>query len=147
MSSSIRMRFSIVLAAFVPVLVMVGFGAGVDGPSRLSISGRVSIDGSPFARGTIRFLGMSESGQFTGDVSSIDDGDFAIVSSETLEPGTYLVKINSVGAGGAAAHRVRAGGRLPTAQEWIPSRYNDESVLRVEITRGGYQRFDFDLKL
>jgi hypothetical protein len=141
------MRFEIIAVAFAMGLGAIVFGLGSVDPSRISLSGAIKLDGEPLERGTIRFILVSGADQPVADVAFIHLGDYAIARSDSMVPGTYLVRISGLGeeAMSAAAGPAEADGAT-SRPETVPARYNQESVLRVNIPRNGAHQLDFNLK-
>ena len=122
-------------------------GVGGDDPSRVSVAGTLMLDGKPLESGTIRFFMTSPSEQIHVGVSLVENGEYAISSSGELVPGTYLVQIRSSAQEEIPTSSKRNAHDIPPDQSIrVPSRYNDESVLRVTIHSRGLSKFDFDLK-
>ena len=95
MRSPLSMPIRIVLALFSLGMVAIFCGVGGYDTSRISVSGTVIIDGTPLESGTIRFINISDIEHVRVDVSLVQDGEYAIPSSESLVPGTYRVEIRS----------------------------------------------------
>ena len=146
MRTSLPKPFCVILTAFALGMVAVLCGVGGDDPSRISLAGTVSLDGAPL-EGTIRFVLVSDSDRPHVDVSLIEHGEYAIPSSDSLVPGTYLVQIRTYAQEATTFSHRRIGDQPRQAPNLrVPSRYNEQSVLRVKIERGGLSKFDFDLK-
>jgi hypothetical protein len=137
------MHYRVVLAAFTLGIVAVFCGVGGDDPSRISVGGTISLYGKPLESGSVRFILKSYADQPHLDVSLVKDGKYAIPSSDLLIPGTYQVQIRSDAQDGM--YKVGMAGLPADGRLGIPARYNDQSVLEVEIPRGGLSRFDFEL--
>jgi hypothetical protein len=133
MRSSLPTLVGVALAAFTIGLIAVEMRIAAD-TSPISITGNVTMNGQPLTRGTIRFLSENTPSPAC-DVSLIEDGGYAIPSSETLVPAIYQVQVSGLDEIGTV--------HMP---EPLPSQYNRQSVLRVEIRRGGSHHFNFDLK-
>jgi hypothetical protein len=125
-----------VFALFSVGMVAVFCGLGGDDTSRVSVAGRVRIDGTPLESGSIRFISSLEADQPHVDEALIQNGEYAISGSDSLVPGTYMIQIIS------DAHE-----EAPTnPQSHVLARYNEQSLLRVKIHSSGLNRFDLDLK-
>ena len=147
MRSRLPMHYYAVWGVFALGMVAVCLGVGGDDPSRISLTGTVTLDGRPLKQGTIKFFLKSCSEQLHLDVGSIEDGDYVITNSERLIPGTYEVQIFS---DFQIFYPFNLEKRLadfpPNKRVVVPSRYNDHSLLEVQIEHGGPSKFDFDLK-
>jgi hypothetical protein len=141
------MHYRVVLAAFSLGIVAVFCGVGGDDPLRISVGGTISLYGKPLESGAVRFILKSYADQPHVDVSLVKDGKYAIAGSDLLVPGTYQVQIRSDAQDGIFRGRKQDIAGLPADQRVrIPARYNDQSVLEVEIPREGLSRFDFELR-
>ena len=147
MRSPLQMTYRVILGAFSVGLVAVLSGVGGSDPSRVSVAGTVMIDGKPLESGTIRFIMTTPSEQLHVDVSVIQDGVYAIPNSDSLIPGTYLIQIKSY-AQEAVPKDIKSNADEipPELRVLVPSRYNEKSVLQIQIQHGGLSKFDFDLK-
>ncbi len=138
--------------------------AAVDDLPREAVSGRVTLDGAPLARGTIAFSPTAESP--TPGMVSIYDGRYSMPQAYGLVPGPYKVSIESLeGAvpveepgevpGKAARKQADAAdaryqesvrsGKAALPPNRIPARYNTATTLVVEVKGGASNSFNFDL--
>ncbi len=132
MRSSLPGQVGIAIAAVTIGLVAVESTISADN-SPISVSGMILMDGEPLARGSIRFCSEGTP-QPSCDAGLIENGRYHIPSSEALVPATYHVQVSGLDETGAVF-----------TPESLPSQYNRQSVLRVEIKGGGSHRFDFEL--
>jgi hypothetical protein len=146
MRTSFPLRLGILGAGLLPVVVVTLASFGGCDPSRITVYGRITADGSPLPGGSIRLVSESAD-QPSADVGAISDGDYAITDSERLVPGTYIVQILGMGQEGVVLPPGTDTSAQRGSPSWIPDRYNTKSVIRVDIPRGGLHRFNFDLKL
>jgi len=145
--SPLKLPYYVILGVFSVGMVAVLCGVGGDDPSRVSVAGIVKVDGKPLAGGNIRFIMSTPSDQLHVDVSLVQEGEYAIPNSELLIPGRYEIQIRSDAQEAASRNFKRNADAIPPEQRFrVPSQYNEESVLQVDIQRGGLSRFDFDLK-
>lgn len=146
-----RMALSLVMMTVLGLLVGCG-GGSVDKLGRLSVSGKVTLDGAPLAKGTIRFepFGTKEKTIATGEF--IKAGRYSIPASAGLPPGKYTASISSHAEEGTAAastdpnEAMNAAAAAKPATETIPAKYNTQTELVVEVKKGATNAFDFDLK-
>jgi hypothetical protein len=127
---------------FDAVAVILGFlmivGCGARGAT---VSGKVTLDGSPLDDATISFV-PTGSGQRQAAWTMVTAGQYKITSAEGLGTGPFRVEIRALRPIAGA----KAEGDLPTpAKEAIPSRYNSNSELVMEI-KPGENTADFALK-
>ena len=111
-----------VILASLPIAVP---GCGPQDP-RISVQGTVSLDGKPLPSGQVVFIPSGKTLGATG--SAIEDGQFRILAYKGLS----RVEINSVVLPGPPATDA-AGGDPVAVREIIPQRYNEQSVLSVDV--------------
>ncbi|MFO0888880.1 MAG: hypothetical protein U0790_06990 [Isosphaeraceae bacterium] len=133
MRSSLPLQIGVAIAAFTIGLIAVEMRISAE-TSPITVSGMVLLDGKPLPQGTIRFLSKGTE-QPASDVGVIRGGEYIIPDSETLVPAAYEVRISG-----------RNGAEAAASTDPVPVRYNRESVLQVEVKRGGSHRFNFELK-
>ncbi len=135
-------------AGMVACLITTGC-SGPDGPQRVAVEGKVTLDGAPLAKGSIRFVPQQPArGQRVG--GPIVDGHYRLERPGGPVVGTMRVEIwpdesdllRQVLANPAKSHKYNPAELLANQ---IPVRYNDQSSLVVETTSEGPNRFDFEL--
>lgn len=126
--------------AAVMVALTLGCGGASDSLGRRPISGKVTLAGQPLAQGTISFDPI---GKGTSSGAQITNGEYSIPQASGLPPGQYIVRISSP-IGGTEAPEV-PGESDQVAKEQIPSEYNSNSKLKVEVTPAGKNTFDFSI--
>jgi hypothetical protein len=139
--------------AYLPV-TLAGFGlAGCAGATddlpRKAISGRVTLDGQPLARGSIAFDPADQGQQHPVSVgAAIEGGSFAIPAATGPTPGKYRVAILAPDAAAEAALPESPGAPPKRSQAKvgaIPDRYNARSTLSADVTPGGPNSFTYEL--
>jgi len=121
------------------------FGCGSENDGRLSVSGTVTLDGSPLSEGSVVF--SDESGGSAG-VGILTDGNFSLAeagNSEGIQPGNYKVSVNSwiVEPGSVD----EAGEIVDAGESRIPKKYNDPKTSGLTATVSPESRvFAFDLQ-
>jgi len=119
-----------------------GCGQGAGG--RLGVSGTVRFQGAPLQTGTIEFA-SADAKQLSG--STITDGKYSVPADKGLTPGKYTVRISAAqDAGAAPTGPPGPESMTQQAKALIPPQYNVDSTLTAEVTEGGSNVFDFDLK-
>ncbi len=119
--------------------------SGGEGESlpRQSISGTVTLDGTPLAGGTIQFLPVAEEGaQAFGE---IENGQFTIAQDAGPTPGKYKVVISSVKGPGGIAPDEEPGPMSERPKEAIPPEYNQNTTLEATIAAGPSEPLTFPL--
>jgi hypothetical protein len=120
-----------------------GGGATDDRPRR-EVSGTVTLDGQPLARGTIQFQPTSPN-EGVAAAGEIKEGKFAIPRDQGPVPGDYIVSISSVGSS-APPPPGPPGAPTPPPPDAIPARYNAESTLSAKVEADGPNTFEFSMK-
>jgi hypothetical protein len=127
------------------VIALVTFSGCGDAQNRQPISGEVKLKGQPVEDGVILFAPVD--GQETGDGAQIVKGKYRIPKEKGLSPGKYKVAIYAgnglSGAGNASPDSPNAGLKVP--KERVPPEYNEKSKLIQEVTKGGPNKFDFEI--
>jgi hypothetical protein len=137
-------------ATVILIVGLLGPGCSQEGDElpREAVSGTVSLDGQPLAKGTIRFMPAQGGGQVAAVEGGgmIDEGSFSIPREGGLVPGNYQVAVYAGGAGAASkgANGPVTGGAAPN-KESIPTKYNSKSTLTAEVKKGDANSFKFDL--
>jgi hypothetical protein len=126
-------------------------GCGPGNPlGREAVSGRVTLDGTPLEFGNISFDPVARSGGVRSG-ALITDGEYSMDTLKGLPPGKYKVRIFAAEAN-PPDMKAPDGGELPApaaelpGQSLIPPEYNVQSDIVREVTAGGNNRFDFEVK-
>lgn len=129
--SKTRPGHLVVLALLQCVAVVAGCG----GDGKVPVSGTVTWNGKPLADGNIIFTPMDPT--IGPDASRVTNGRFEFRSS----PGKKRVEVfadRAVGAVDPVMHTQRR-------EQYIPTRYNEDTELTVRVNSDGENRFTFDL--
>jgi hypothetical protein len=110
-----------------------GCGSGRD--NTIPVSGNVTFDGVPVADGYIVLKPID--GATASDAGKIVAGKYEFSAA----PGAKRVEIDASRPGPIDPET-----GTPNPVQYIPPQYNNRSKLRVEVTGGGENRFDFDLR-
>lgn len=121
---------------FLSVVALVA-GCGGDGLTRGTVSGKVTFDDQPVAKGTIVF---TPTGGTKGPMAmaEIANGEYAIIKNSPVV-GKHLVKIQ----GFRDTAKKDARGEV-IGEQFIPPKYNDQTTLTADIAKGANNR-DFKL--
>ncbi|QDS85991.1 hypothetical protein EC9_01490 [Rosistilla ulvae] len=131
-----------VLTLSLGLLLVTGCGDGTD-PNRRTISGRVTFQGKPVPQGEIRFAPVAAG---SASAARITDGNFEISHRGGVMVGESTVSIVATSQASSATQEELDSGVDLGAAMTIPSKYNTQTELRVEIEPGeGTQAIDFDL--
>jgi len=138
-------RYSPVWFALVMAVGLAGCGA--ENPrERLPVSGTVTLDGAPLDQGSIQFAPLVREDS-VGSGAMIKDGKYEIPELKGLPVGKYRVRINSARVDESAPPPDPDGFMTgkPTIER-IPPKYNRKSEEVVEVTAGGPNEFDYEIR-
>lgn len=142
-----RRRFgpssAVVRLAAAGLVLLIGCGPRSD---RLAITGKVTLDGVPLDRGSIRLTSLGDQ-KLSVSGALIQDGRFSISEEKGLRPGSYRVQINSpdLKAPPVMAPETPSGPSFPVPPERIPAEYNADSKQTVEVATDRDNYFEFDI--
>jgi prepilin-type N-terminal cleavage/methylation domain-containing protein len=150
MKADTRRGFTLIELLVVIAIIMVasgvlaGCGSAADELPREAIVGTVKLNGEPLKEGRIQFQGSMPAG------AGVIDGDYSISRADGLVPGNYQVLIfGAIAESQPAPAKPGMPGDAPPpkkgAKEPIPAKYNSQSKLTALVTKGGPNKFDFDL--
>lgn len=105
-------------------------------------TGTVTLDGLPVEDGIVSFIALD--GKSSGG-AAIAAGRYKLYSESGIGPGKYRVEIRWAKATGEKVKEPVYGHSPDIFAEAIPSKYNEESVLTVELTNGA-NALDFRLE-
>lgn len=129
------MRFDRLLVVF--SVILLGFvGCGPSGPQKYPVKGTVTWNGSPLEAGDIIF--QDSAGQLVPSAGKISAGKFAFES----QAGKMRVEIFATRPEGPIDPAMGAQAHV----QFIPSRYNRDSQLEVEVKPVGSNEFPFVLQ-
>ncbi len=113
--------------ALLPIALatLVGCG-GEGGPKTYSVSGTVTLDGTPVSDGQITFRMAKEGRRFTG---AIKDGKYEVKA----EPGDMSVEIVASRVVPGKFDKSNPGIDEPVSEMYIPKKYNSETTLTAKI--------------
>lgn len=125
------------------MLCMCMIGCGNDSGG-VSVSGKVTLDGTPLAKGVISFVPESTGSPATGEIES---GNYRIKASQGPTAGSYRVEIRAPrNTGQTAVKPVDPDYAGEVIVESVAPRYNRDSVLKAEVKTGADNVFDFALE-
>jgi hypothetical protein len=117
---------------------------------REPVAGTVKLHGRPIPDGAIVLFEPLEKQDSAGSVT-VAGGQYEIPRVVGLKPGKYLVRITA-GDGKTAVNPVDSGeppgptgGRNIISKELVPADWNVNSRQQVTVTKGGPNKFDFDI--
>lgn len=113
--------------------------AASDGPTKFPVSGTVTFDGQPVPSGDIIFYSTEK--ELGPDAGMIVDGKFTLQA----KAGKKKVQIRASREVPGKTQPHPSGGTMPVTEDYIPARYNTETVLKAEIVSDGLNDLDFSL--
>lgn len=138
MSGQLFSRGSIFLVCLAILLHASGCNRG---PRRISVHGRVTLDGQPIDLGTITFVPDPTGPRVS---ASINAGLYHIESSRGPLAGGKIVVIRVPRLEGSLTRKEKLV-QMVDAPEALPARYNAKSELRATVAEYGPNEFNFDL--
>lgn len=114
---------------------------------RAAVSGTITVDGTPLTKGSIAFVPSGENkGPAAG--AKIINGSYVVAQEKGPFIGTNRVMITSIKPSGRMVPDIENPGGPPIAEisQFIPARYNDESLLERDVAKGKNE-FHFELEL
>ena|ERR1022692_332838 len=106
------------------------------GPTTYEVSGTVKFDGEPVSEGQIAFV--SEDGASGG--TTITNGQYKVA----VPSGKVKIQINATKLQKLPPGKKGMYGKTEEVRDYIPAKYNADTVLKEEIT--GPKELNFDLK-
>ncbi len=127
------------------LFVALGLGCSRDPLGRHALSGTVSVDGLPLAKGNISF--QPTEGQRTSGGAMVLGGKFSVPRESGLVLGKYRVSINASapGTGGTPDENSLPGDPAPPPKELIPKEWNMASEHFIEVKNSGPFKFPFEI--
>jgi hypothetical protein len=127
---------------FVAVCLWIGCSGGSAG--RYAITGTVTLDGSPLAKGNIGFSPLENGRTSSGAI--ITDGKFSIPADKGLPVGKYRVDVHAAAPGAPPPDpNALPGSGPPPPKELIPPEWNENSKETIEVKKEGPFNFAFDI--
>jgi hypothetical protein len=134
---------AVVAIATVLTVSLIG-GCGGDPLGRHGISGTVTLDGAPLAKGNLSLQPAEQQPTSSGAV--ILEGKYSIPREQGLVAGKYRVSINAASRGGAELSETAPPGEPPPPpKELIPPDWNTASEQFIEVKKEGPFVFDFEV--
>ena len=112
---------------------------------RQSLDGAVEFDGAPLAEGSIVFLPQPGTKSPTCG-GTISQGRFSILPAGGAACGTFRVEITAIRKTGKKVTDPKEGKLVDELEQFIPTRYNQQSELTATVSEEGPNRFEFALK-
>jgi hypothetical protein len=116
--------------------------AGCGRSAAVTVSGKITLDGTPLDDATISFVPVT-GGQRNAGWATVEKGRYAIPESSELGSGSFRVEIRALRAAGEKSNQNDP--TLMFAKEALPAKYNSKSELVTDL-KVGANTADFDLK-
>jgi len=116
------------------------------GDGKVVVRGIVTVDGQPIDEGSISLEPADGQGPTTGGL--IKAGKYELTGNAAVEPGKKIVRIVGLRQTGKmipAGPPAPKGTLIPQMIQCVPSQYNDQSRLQVDVTPGKANTHDFRL--
>jgi len=113
---------------------------------KVVVRGMVTVDGQPIDEGSISLEPADGLGPTTGGL--IKAGNYELTGNAAAEPGKKIVRIVGLRQTGKmvpAGPPAPKGTLIPQMIQCVPSHYNDQSLLKVDVTPGKANKHDFRL--
>jgi len=124
---------------------LIGCGGATDNLPREAVSGKVTFEGEPIARGAIMFRTASGAVQPLEAGGLIRDGKYQIPRAQGPIPGSYAVMITEE-LEQSAESKEAPGIRRRMRLSRVSAKYNARTELSAQVRQGDANSFDFDLK-
>lgn len=130
------------------LLAMIGlvacFGCSPENKlGRKAVSGVITVNEQPLAKGSILFAPDDRNGVSSG--AEIANGEYSIAAHQGLTPGNYTVRIYATDEVGEAVEPSLPGPGIKTQPELIPPAYNMRSDLKLEVRESEDAVFDLNV--
>jgi hypothetical protein len=117
-----------------PCLLLLRILTGCSGQRPTTVSGRVTWEDKPVAKGMIRF----QPANGPALMGPIEDGEYEIAG---VKPGTFRVAIEAL-----VEVPPKNGWPPPQYEQVLPPQFNQKSTLTAEVVAGRPNELNFDLK-
>lgn len=124
----------------VPLGCMLGCGSG---ENYQPISGSVTVDGQPLDSGVITLYPEGEGTTVGGEIT---DGKFSLPQEGGPIPGEYRVEIVAFRPTGETEFDIDLNEEVDIEEQYLPTQYNRNSTLKIEVQQEGENVFPFDLE-
>jgi hypothetical protein len=123
-----------------------------EGPVRIPVTGKVTLDEAPLLTGVIRFVpadndgGPAASTRIVGGEFEFSSDNGPVIANHRVEIEATEFQDFAIDDEAAFAAAAEATGESPVAINPIPAIYNSRSTLTASVTDADGQSFAFDLK-
>jgi hypothetical protein len=137
---SMMCRHRVIFALLISLL-----SVGCQKSDRLSVTGRVTLDGQPLASGVVNLVPLPGTKSPTSG-SEIIDGEFSIAAEQGLLPGEFRVEITAMRSTGETDPHPVTREAVERLEQYLPACYNTESTQTVNVAAGEKNHFEFPLE-
>ena len=123
-----------------------------EGPVRIPVTGKVTLDETPLLTGVIRFVpadndgGPAASTRIVGGEFEFSSDNGPVIANHRVEIEATEFQDFAIDDEAAFAVAAEATGESPIAVNPVPAIYNSRSTLTASVTDADGQSFAFDLK-
>jgi hypothetical protein len=138
-------RFCLGMSAGMLCVALAGCGSRqYDGPRRIPLSGKVTVDGQTVDMGVVSFIPQDKTGRVSG--GPIKGGAYSVPEEMGAYEGKYRVEIHWNKPTGKKIHNpMDKEQMIDEMMEGLPDKYHTKSELTAEVSPK-QTKFDFDLK-
>src|SRR5262245_60509288 len=125
-----------ILCLWILILAALAISSGC-GDGKVVVRGIVNVDGQPIEEGSISLEPADAQGPTTGGI--IKEGKYELTGNAAVAPGRKIVRIVGLRKTGKmmeAGPPAPKGTLIPQMVQCIPSHYNDQSQVQIEVTPG-----------
>lgn len=122
------------------LVALVGCGDGA-----VDVRGTVTYKGKPVESGAIVFEPEDRNGPTKG--AAITNGEYHLSGPNQVTPGVKIVRIQAFGPSGRKISAAPGSTKMvDEIKQYIPTKYNTDSEVKVTVESGKENKFDFDVK-
>ncbi|QDU10210.1 hypothetical protein [Gimesia aquarii] len=137
----LRTQFFSISFIITLVIVVIGCGSGESGPKLYTVSGTVTLDGQPIPDASILFKDPASKNK--SYFANVKNGSF----NSEMEAGKRRVLITANRQSkNKMVDNAEGTGKEPAMEQYLPSKYNEKSILEIEVGSNNENSFTFDLK-
>lgn len=144
--TALQKLMGIVLAVGFGYLVCDYYHLFADEPM-YALQGRIRLEGRPLYKGTIHFVPIEADHNKTA-AGTVLNGEYTVPQQYGLLPGRYQVQVSSLRHDDIMRNAIAKtnGDESYEIKEEVPERFNLQSEIYVDLTKGDVLELDLDLK-
>lgn len=124
-------------------LLIGGCSGQTNGPKRVELHGKVTLDGVPIETGDVHLVPIGNTGTLmTG--GPIQNGGYRVTNKGGVIPGEYRVEFTAMRA---ISPVTLADGVVMSSEQYLPKKFNEQSEFKLTVPADASSlKQDFDLK-